>query len=240
MLTRNQILDIVGKTWWEGNNILIDFIHHHLSREGAKVFTKEHCAFAARFPQWFGNIIGNCPHLEVRRYLVQNMSVEEVSDPTIDEGHYESLVKFGMALGLTREEILNYEPMISMQMALSYWDHTSRTKPWVEALAAIGGLELVNHAKLAARYGEKPVVCVELWAPLNLPREAMTHWIAAEAADPHEGGHGEETIRILCEYTKTLEQEHAVLAALKQSLSVFRYQYDQIGKAAIEVSKKPS
>ena len=227
MLTRDQILDIVGKTWWENGNILMDFIHHHLSREGAKVFTKEHCAFAARFPQWFGNIIGNCPHLEV-------------SDPTIDEGHYESLVKFGVGLGLTPEEILNYEPMISMQMAFSYWDHTSRTKPWVEAFAAIGGLELVNHGELAARYGEKPVVSVELWAPLNLPREAMTHWIAAEAADPHEVGHGEETVRILCKYTKTVEQARAVLATLKQGLSVFRYQYDQIGKAAIEVFRKPT
>ena len=64
----------------------------------------------------------------------------------------------------------------------------------------------------------------------------MTHWLAAEAADPNEGGHGEETIRILCEYTKTPEQERAVLATLRQSLSVFRYQYEQIGKAAIEVS----
>ena len=238
MLTRNQILGIVGETWWEGDNILMDFIHHHLSREGAKIFTKEHCAFAARFPQWFGNIVGNCPHLEVRRYLIQNMSVEEVSDPTIDEGHYESLVKFGIGLGLTREEVLNYEPTISTQMALSYWDLMSRTKPWVEAFAAIGGLELVNHAEVAARYGEKPVVSVELWAPLNLPREAMTHWIAAEAADPDEGGHGEETMRILCAYAKTAEQERAVLTTLKQGLSVFRYQYDQIGKAAIEASLK--
>ena len=107
MLTRDQILHIVGESWWENNNILMDFIHHHLNREGAKIFTKEHCAFA-------------------------------------------------------------------------------------------------------------------------------------EAADPDEGGHGEETIRILCEYAKTVEQERAVLATLRQSLSVFRYQYDQIGKAAIGVSKKLS
>ena len=61
MLTRDQILRIVGKTWWENDNVLMDFIHNHLSREGAKIFTKEHCAFAAHFPQWFGNVITPVP-----------------------------------------------------------------------------------------------------------------------------------------------------------------------------------
>lgn len=33
MLTRDQILDIVGETWWGNNNILMDFIHHSAARE---------------------------------------------------------------------------------------------------------------------------------------------------------------------------------------------------------------
>jgi len=237
MLTKEEVLDVVGKVWWENNNVMMDFLHNHMNREGAKVFTKEHCHFAAHFPQWFGNIVGNCPFLEVRRYMIQNMTVEEVRDPMINEGHYDSLVKFGLALGLTKEEMINDEPTISMQMALSYWDNVTRTRPWLEAFSGIGGLEINLHRELASRYGDKPLISLEFWERLDLSRDAMSHWIAADAADPDEGGHGDETIEILCEYTKTEEQKSAVLATLKQSLSVFRYQYDQIGKAAIEASK---
>jgi len=240
MLTKDTILPEVGKIWWENNNVMMDFIHHHLSREGAAIFTVEHCAFAEHFPRWFGNIVGNCSVFEARKYMIENMSVEEVRDPMINEGHHESLVKFGVALGLKKDAILKHEPMIPMQMALHYWDNISRTKPWIEAFAGIGGLELNLHRDLAKRYGEKPLVSVELWEPLDLPREALTHWVAADAADPDEAGHGEETLKILCQYAKTPEQQANVLATLKQSLSVFRYVYDQIGRAAIDATSKAS
>jgi pyrroloquinoline quinone (PQQ) biosynthesis protein C len=129
--------------------------------------------------------------------------------------------------------------MIPMQMALHYWDNISRTKSWLEAFAGIGGLELNLNRDLASRYGEKPLVSVEYWEPLDLPREALTHhWVAADAADPDEAGHGEETLKILCEYAQTPEQENGVLSTLKQSLSVFRYVYDQIGKTAIDATAK--
>jgi pyrroloquinoline quinone (PQQ) biosynthesis protein C len=141
---------------------------------------------------------------------------------------------------LKKEEILNHEPMIPMQMALHYWDNISRTKPWIEAFAGIGGLELNLHRDLANRYGQKPLVSLELWEPLNLPPEALTHWVAADAADPDEAGHGEETLKILCEYANNPEQQTNVLATLKQSLSVFRYVYDQIGRAAIDATAQAS
>ena len=238
MLTKEELLDVVGKSWWEGRNLLIEFVKKHLSVEGARIFALEHCAFAAHFPQWFGNIIANCPFIEARRYMIENMYVEEVRDPTIAEGHYESLVKFGLGLGLKREEIIHYQPSISMRMALHYWDNVSRTKPWLEGFAAIGGLEVSNHAELAARYRQIPLVSKKIWQPLGLPDEALTHWQAAEVADPHEGGHGEETLRILIQYARSKEEEARVKSSLGESVSVFRFQYDQIGKAAIEAGQR--
>lgn len=155
--------------------------------------------------------------------MIENTSVEEVRDPIIDEGHHESLVRFGTVLGLNKAAILNREPMIPMQMALHYWADISRTKPWIEAFAGIGGLELNLHRELAESYGEKPLVSVELWEPLGLPPEALTHWLAA---DPDEAGHGEQTLMLLRSYAQTAEQQASVLATLKQSLSVFGYVYD--------------
>ena len=80
-----------------------------MTREGARVYALEHCVFAANFPRWLTNITGNCPILEVRQYLIQNAFVEEVRDPTITTGHYESLVDFAVALGLDRDYIYNYQ-----------------------------------------------------------------------------------------------------------------------------------
>ena len=60
----------------------------------------EHCVFAASFPRWLANVTGNCPHLDVRQYLIENMYVEEVRDPTEPIGHYESMVRFAVAVGL--------------------------------------------------------------------------------------------------------------------------------------------
>lgn len=46
--------------------------------------------------------------------MISNMYVEEVKDPTIDDTHYESMVKFGEGLGLRRDEILDYVPSVPM------------------------------------------------------------------------------------------------------------------------------
>lgn len=233
MLERETILQAVAGAWWEKSPRMMEFVNRHLNREGAKIFAKEHTFFAAHFPRWFGNIIGNCPHLEVRRYMISNMYVEEVKDPTIDDTHYESMVKFGEGLGLRRDEILNYVPSVPMQMAVHYWENMSRTRPWLEGFAAIGGLELTNHGELAARYGQSPLNSLKNWAPLGLERKSLTHWEAADAADPHEEGHSEETVRILVQHVKGKEEADAVLASLTQSITVFRYVYDLIGDQAI-------
>jgi len=233
MLRREDVLQAVANAWWEKSPRMMEFINRHLNREGAAFFAREHTFFAAHFPRWFGNIIGNCPFLSVRRYMIANMYVEEVKDPTIDDTHYESMVKFGEGLGLRREEILGYVPSIPMLMAVHYWDNVSRTKPWLEAFAAIGGLELTNHGELAARYGQSPLNSLKNWAPLGLDREFLTHWEAADAADPHAGGHSEETVRILVEHVDSRREAETVLAALTQSIDVFRYVYDLIGDRAI-------
>ena len=68
--------------------------------------------------------------------MIENMYVEEVVDPTVKTPHYESLVQFGLALGLTRKDFADYEPLPATIMAINYWDNVGKTKPWLEAFAA--------------------------------------------------------------------------------------------------------
>lgn len=233
MITKNDVLNAVADAWWEQNPKIVDFVNHHLSREGARIFTPEHTFFAAHFPRWFGSVIANCPVLEVRSYMIGNIYVEEVDDPTIHDTHHGSMVTFGEGLGMSREEVLNHVPSIPMRMGVHYWDNMGRTQPWLLGFAAIGSLELTNHGELAARYREIPLDARKKWEPLGLDPKYLVHWEAADAADPGEGGHADETVRILAKYAGTDEEGQKVLEVVRESISVFRFIYDNIAERAI-------
>lgn len=236
MLTKEKMFSVVGEIWFENSPKIYDFLVNHMSREGAKVFVLEHAVFADHFPRWFGNIIANCPYIDARRYMVENMYVEEVTDPTVKTPHYESLLQFGMALGLTREEFDNHEPMPATIMAIHYWDNLGRTKPWLESFAAICGLEMSNNEELCARYNISPLVMAKWWEPLKLPPQALIHWKSAEAADPGDEGHSAEPMKILMKYAKTPQEEKAVLHALGESYRVKRFRMDAVASEAIKAT----
>jgi len=98
-LTKEKVFSIVGELWFENSPKLFEFLTDYMSIEGAKVFTLEHAVFASHFPRWFANVVARCPHIDARAYMIENMYVEEVADPTEKTPHYESLSQFGLALG---------------------------------------------------------------------------------------------------------------------------------------------
>lgn len=232
----------VGKLWWEDHASIITYIQGNPTEDGMRAFSLEHCYFAERFPRWFGNIVSNCPILKARQYMIENMFVEEVKDPAIDAGHYESMVDFAVATGANRQDVYDYKPSITQIMATHYWDDISRTKPWLEAFAGVGGLEFTNSAKLADRYNQTPLNSRENFLKFadqsKMTATDMAHWEAATEADTGEDGHGQQTINILTRYADTAEKQQGVLDAMLESISVFKFQYDLIGKMAFAADRK--
>ena len=231
-----EMAQVIYHNRWETPNSWEVYLHNHLTREGARVFAAEHCVFANYFPRWFGNIVGNCPHLDARQYMIENMYVEEVTDPTIDQGHYESMVDFAVALGWDRDYIYSYGGKPYTKMALAFWDSASRGRPWLEAFAAVGGLAAAR-GPAGKRLGTVTPHNRESWAPLNLPEAALAHWKAGEAADFPEGGHGDMTMKVLSKYADTEDKQAIVLATLEETTQVRWYHFDQIGRDAFEASK---
>ncbi|MEE8519630.1 MAG: iron-containing redox enzyme family protein [Dehalococcoidia bacterium] len=232
----DQMAHVVYENRWATPNTWEVYLKHHLTLEGTRVFALEHCVFANHFPRWFGNIVGNCPFIDARQYMIENMYVEEVTDPTIEIGHYESMVDFTVALGLERDFVYGYRGKPYTKMALAYWDSSSRGKPWLEAFAAVGGLEAARGPSVKA-LGPVTPHNRKSWEPLNLPEEALSHWKAGEAADFPEGGHGDMTLKILAKYADTDAKQDAVLTTLEESTQVRWYHFDQIGRDAFEASK---
>ena len=239
---QNAILDQLQQYRWGTPTIHELYNKDHLSREGARIYALEHCVFAANFPRWLSNITGNCPHLEVRKYLIENMFVEEVKDPTIPTGHYESLVDFAVALGVDRQFIYSSQGAPITKMRITYCDWVSRHKPWLEAFAAIAGNEVARGKEMIKRVGERARTSRDMWKGLGLSDQALAHWDAADEADSAEGGHGDAPLEILKKYAVTQEQQDACLAAMKERQEINRIWSDQIGIWSFEAAglKPPS
>ncbi len=233
---REAILDLLQEMRWDTPTFLEEFQRDHVTREGALVYGLEHCVFAASFPRWLANITGNCPHLEVRTYLIENMFYEEVKDPTIITGHHESLIDFTVALGANRDFALSYTGAPVTKMRISYCDWVSRTKPWLEAFAAIAGNEVARGMAMIERVGKRANTSREIWEPLGLDDKALAHWDAAEVADGGEGGHGEAPLYFLDKYADTQEKQDACLAAMRERQEVNRIWADQVGIWCFEAS----
>lgn len=233
---QNAILDLLQEMRWGTPTIYEEYRANNLTREGARIYALEHCVFAANFPRWLANITGNCPHLDVRKYLIENMYVEEVHDPTITVGHYESMVDFTVALGIDRSFIYSYTGAPITKMRITYCDWVSRTKPWLEAFAAIAGNEVARGKEMIKRVGDRARTSRGQWSALKLSDDALTHWDAADAADSAEGGHGDAPLEILKQYADTEEKQEACLRAMAERQQINRIWFDQIGVWAYEAS----
>lgn len=231
----NHMAQVIWENRWKRHTAFELFKTKHLSREGAKVYVREHAVFAAHFPRWFGSVVANCPHLGARRYMIENMFVEEVNDPTIDNGHYESLLDFAVALGLDREELYRYQGQVYTRLCLAYWDRATRALPWLEGFAAVGGLEAARSPSVL-KLGNTVTNSRSSWKPLDLPDSAMTHWSAADVADYGSDGHGDMTLHILSEHATTPEQQKRVLEVLAETMQVRSYHFECIGRAALEAA----
>ncbi len=42
MITKEDVLQAGAESWWEAKPKIIEFVNHHLTREGARIFTPEH------------------------------------------------------------------------------------------------------------------------------------------------------------------------------------------------------
>ena len=239
---QEAILDTLQKLRWDTPTYLEEYNRKHMTRDGARVYAIEHCVFAANFPRWLSNITGNCPHLDVRQYLIQNTFVEEVKDPTITSGHYESLVDFAVALGADREFVYGYRGAPITQMRIVYCEWVSRQKPWLEAFAAIAGNEVARGKAMIKRVGDRARTSRDNWKALKLDDKALAHWDAADAADSSEDGHGDAPLEILRKYAVTREQQDACLQAMRDRQMVNRMWSDQVGVWCFEASglKPPS
>jgi pyrroloquinoline quinone (PQQ) biosynthesis protein C len=230
-----RMAQVIWENRWKKPSAFEIFKKNHMCIPGARVYALEHCVFADHFPRWFGFIVANCPSLSARKYMIENMYVEEVNDPTIQNGHYESLVDFAVALGLDRDFIYSYEGRTYTKLAMSYWDRASRAWHWTDAFAAVAGLEAAR-GPAVLKLGNAQPNTRNVFKSLGLPDKAMSHWQAAEQADYGHDGHGDMTLKILSEHVTEDSHKARVLKILAETMQVRWFHFDCMGRDALKAS----
>jgi pyrroloquinoline quinone (PQQ) biosynthesis protein C len=114
----------------------------------AHVYIQQWSVFTRHSRRCWAWIVGNCPEVEVRRFITRENLYEE--EGQIETSHYEKLVRLGRRLGLERAAIDDATPLPSTRLALLAWECICRNYSWQEGLAAKVVLERVGFPDLRA------------------------------------------------------------------------------------------
>ena len=166
--------------------------------------------------------------IEVKRVIWQHEQEELIKDPRCGSDHYSLHVRRCMALGLTREEIENAQPLPSSRAAFYAWLYVARTKPWLQALSSSSILE--RQANMMSAMGEMRRNTEKWIKELGLTERDMEVQTANENAD---GDHSDMMAGIFDKYATTPELQASVLQGARESLEINRTFTAGLGDAAL-------
>lgn len=197
-----------------------------LTRAGARLYCQQHGVFTRHSRRVWAYVVGQCPEVEVRRFIVrENLYDEEGSD---EVSHYQLMVRMGQALGLTAQEMDEAQPLPSLRAAMLIWETLTKDRHWLIGAAAKGAVEMKGAA------GEEGPRWMER---LGLSRSDCDFWMLHHEVDRV---HGPGAIQLVLKYLPQYPEisERALLEAVEDSqfaLSLFR---DGVGAAASALDAK--
>lgn len=221
-----RVGDVVKTT---NERLLWNKMHDPVTKEAAQTWVLQFGQFTRHSRQCWANVVGNCPHIAVRRFIVaENLWEEEANEQT---SHFDILVRMGEAVGLKADEILDATPVAATTAALLAWETLSRSRPWIEGLAAKGCLEMTNLAELGRWSGAE----AERWmASLGLPREAVEFFTLHDEVDQvHSSGSMDAVVK----YATPVDLDRA-LVAVEQSMAAWKVFFDGMALAAAEANER--
>lgn len=196
----------------------------HLTRQGAQIYVMQHGVFTRESRRHWAYVVGNCPHIEVRRFIERENLYEE--EGIEEESHFLKLVRMGEAVGLTHREVEEALPLPTTRTALWVWECLTKNRPWWVGLAAKAVLERTN----APQCGNMSAAEGERWKrQLGLSPHALEFWIMHDEIDQI---HGSGAYDALVQNVKSAEQEREILQAAEDSMAAWKWWLDGVAKAA--------
>ncbi len=164
-----------------------------LTKYGAGIYCQQHGVFTRHSRRAWAYVVGNCPEVEIRRFIVKENLYEEEGIP--EESHYLKLVKMAGAVGISAAQMDNAEGLPSTRAALLIWETLTKDRHWLIGAAAKGALEYRTTSGIEGkRWMEK----------LGLTRSEADFWLLHHEADQV---HGAGSLELVTQY---LFDQHVV------------------------------
>lgn len=207
-----------------------DYSENRLTSQGAGEYVKQHGVFTRHSRCCWAQVVGNCPEVEARRFIVaENLYEEEGSD---ENSHYLKLVRMGQALGLTAEQVHRATPLPSTRAAMLIWETLCKDRHWILGCVAKASLEQVNQVQC----GEMSATEGHRWMrTLGLSKDEVEFWLMHDELDKEHGsGAFELALKYLPE-ARGIDRAD-VLTAVEDSMMAWKIFLDGIADAAQEVA----
>jgi pyrroloquinoline-quinone synthase len=120
----------------------------HPSRTTLLGYVIEHQHFLRQWVRSCAYIMARTDQHDVVLYELDNLTTEYGGLIPGTVSHYELLLRMGESLGMDRATILGFEPLPATRVGIAGWNQIASESPWVEAMAAMHGLELIAHRDL--------------------------------------------------------------------------------------------
>lgn len=200
-----------------------------LTNARAQIMLKQQGLFVRHRRDCWAHVSANCPEMAVKQKILQHEYGEVVKDKYSEFGHLDLIIRQGKAVGLSQEEILNAMPLPKTRASLYAWAWMTRTKSWVEGLAALTVTEWGNDDRLLAdQGGGHSTRMAKRWTEdLGLSWNDMPNFKAHREADEE---HSDMFLPFLSRFA-TGEKEHLALQAVQESLELFAIYREGVARA---------
>lgn len=132
--------------------------------------------------------------------------------------HVEYLIEMGESLGLSRQEIVEYEPLPATIHAIEYWDNIAQNNHWLETMLAMHGLELIANKNLRSEGAKKHYFNPDLLESDKITEEAKAFLKEGYEADVTHSG---EALKLVEKYAFEYDIVDDVQSTFLRSIDVF-------------------
>jgi pyrroloquinoline quinone (PQQ) biosynthesis protein C len=190
-----------------------------VTRARAQVMLKQLGLYVRHRRDCWANVSSNCPEIAVKHKILEHEMGEVIKDKYSEHGHLDLIVRQGRAIGLSAEDILNAEPIPMTRATLYAWAWMTRSKSWIEGVAALTVTEWGNDDRLLGDLGggHSTRMAKKWMEDLGLSWRDMPNFGAHSEADEE---HSDMFLPFL-ERFATGEKEKLALQAVQESLDLF-------------------
>jgi pyrroloquinoline-quinone synthase len=193
------------------------------SRSQLQRFAVQFFLQVREFPRAVSAMHANCPFPAERMALAESVYEEETGRISgCNLPHPELFIRFGEALGLSRNEMVEGEPLPATRALIDWFELSTKQRSFIEAAAAIN---LAAEGQVPGAFGP---MARRLQQHYGLSRDAVAFWDVHETADAEHSDVGDN---IVVRHATDAAMQARVRDALQHSLDAWWQFFDGIQAA---------